>query len=169
MNILQQFLETVQYRLTDAWEHQWESYHEAQVLGCVNDYAAFNVVFLREDQTVIEITVSSELGADTVAAYRWINPDYRDAIFAEAAKRGVDRNYAHDGCSYIDLDVVEDVLTKGKAMLANEEFDTRVQVPLDLGDDILFELFKMAHEQDITFNEFMTNVLKKAIDEKSDN
>lgn len=165
MNILQQFLNAIQYRITDAWEHQWASYEGAQALGCSNDFASMNVVFSREDQTVIEITVSSEMEAETQAAYRWMNPSYRDAIFAEADKRGVDRNEAFEGCLYIDLEVIDDVLEKGTAMLANAKYDPRILVPLEMGDHQLLELFKAAHEKDLTLNQYMEDALKRAISE----
>lgn len=165
MDILQQFLIAIQYRITDAWEHQWSAYKGAQALGCINEFAAMTVVFSREDQTVIEITVSSEMEAETEAAYRWMNPDYRDAIFAEADQRGVDCNEAFEGCEYIDLEVVDDVLEKGVAMLANTKYDPRIQIPLDLEDHQLLELFKAAHERDITFNQYMEEVLEKVISE----
>lgn len=163
MNILQQFLDAIQYRITDAWEHQWPSYQGAQVLGCANKFAYMSVVFSREDQEVIEITVSSELDAVAHAAYRWTNPVFKEAIDEEADRRGIDHDEAFEGCKYIDLETVEDVLEKGQAMLANAAFDPRVQVPLDLEDAHLLELFKKAHEQDITFNQFMENALKKVI------
>lgn len=165
MNILQQFLNAIQYRITDAWEHQWDSYEGAQALGCTNEFAAMTIVFSREDQTVIEITVSSEMEAEAQAAYRWMNPSYRDAIFAEADQRGIDRNEAFEGCQYIDLEVVDDVLEKGTAMLANAKYDPRVQIPLDMGDHQLLELFKAAHEKDVTLNQYMEDVLKRVISE----
>jgi hypothetical protein len=169
MSILEKFLNAIQYRITDAWEHQWTSYQQAQVLGCVNEFAAFNVAFRRSDQTVIEITATSEMEADENVAYRWINPDFRDEIFKEADTRRIDRTQAFEGCQYIDLEVVDDILEKGVAMLANEKFDPRVIVPLDLDDDQLLVLFKMAHERDITFNQFLAEILLNAVEEsKSD-
>lgn len=163
MTILEQFLDAIQYRINDAWEHQWASYEGAQVLGCTNEYASMNVVFSRYDQTVIEITVVSELEAETQVAYRWLNPDYLEAIMAEADNRGINRNQALERMDYVDLDVVEDVLEKGQAMLANAKFDPRIQVPLDLEDHELLELFKMAHGRDITLNALMEEIILKAV------
>jgi hypothetical protein len=39
-------------------------------------------------------------------------------------------------------------------------------VPLTLGDDEMFELMKMAHEQDITLNELVERLLRRVIDEE---
>lgn len=163
MNILEQFLNAIQYRINDAWEHQWASYKGAQVLGCINDYASMNVVFRREDQTVIEMTAVSELKADQNKAYRWTNPDFKDEIHAEAMSRNIDHSLAFDDCQYVDLDVIEDLLEKGQAMLANEKFDPRIQVPIELDDETLLAAMKAAHELDITFNQYMERALLNII------
>lgn len=170
MNILQQFLDAIQYRINDAWEHQWTSYEGAQVLGCDNEFATMSVAFKREDQTVISITVASGLEAQETIAYRWINPDYNDAIVAEADRRRLNHNEAFEGCDYIELEVVDDILEKGVAMLSNSKFDPRIQIPLDLDDDTLLVLFKKAHKRDISFNQLMNEILIEAVDElDSDN
>jgi hypothetical protein len=163
MNILEQFLKAVEYKITDAWQHQWKSYNDAQVLGCENEFASMSIMYDRRDQTVIEISVSTELEARAQHAYRWLNPDYRDAIMAEADSRGVNKMQAFDGLDYIDLDVVEDILEKGKALLANEVFDTRVQIPLEFSEEELMRYFRMAHERDITLNQLISEALMRVI------
>jgi hypothetical protein len=46
---------------------------------------------------------------------------------------------------------------------AGEDYDTRVSVPLTVPDDVLFELMKRAHEQDVTLNQLVEEVLWTAI------
>jgi predicted HicB family RNase H-like nuclease len=41
-----------------------------------------------------------------------------------------------------------------------------VSVPLELEDDKMFELMRMAHEQDITLNQLVENILRNMIAEK---
>jgi len=43
--------------------------------------------------------------------------------------------------------------------------DGRQEVPLDLTDAELLVLFKMAHEADMTFNNFVEKVLKDYLDQ----
>jgi len=43
--------------------------------------------------------------------------------------------------------------------------DGRQEVPLDLTDAELLVLFKMAHEADMTFNNFVEKVLKDFLDQ----
>ena len=42
--------------------------------------------------------------------------------------------------------------------------DNRVEIPLDLSDQELLVLFKLAHEQDLTFNQFVEKVLTEFIE-----
>jgi predicted HicB family RNase H-like nuclease len=49
---------------------------------------------------------------------------------------------------------------------AGEDYDTRVSVPLELEDELMFELMKMAHEQDLTLNEFVEQLLRRVIEEE---
>lgn len=169
MSILEQFLEAIEYRINDAWEHQWASYTNGQTLSSSNQFGTMSVVFDRETQTVIEITATTELEARKQCAYRWMNPDFKDAIYEEAGRRNVSPTEAFERMDYIDLEVVEDVLEKGKAILADEEFDERVQVPLDLDSDVLLELMIMAHNRDITFNQLIEEALLKVIAETQPN
>jgi hypothetical protein len=75
---------------------------------------------------------------------------------------------AWDGVDYVDLEEDNDFIQKALAIKAGENYDTRVSVPLTVPDDVLFKLMKRAHEQDITLNELIEEVLWTAIrDEKS--
>ena len=41
--------------------------------------------------------------------------------------------------------------------------DCRETIDIDIDDDTLFKLMKMAHEKDITFNKFVEEALRVAI------
>ena len=71
---------------------------------------------------------------------------------------------AWDDVDYVDLEVADDFIQKCLAIKAGEDYDTRVSVPLELDDDILFDLMKMAHEQDITLNQMVEQLLRRVID-----
>ena len=70
---------------------------------------------------------------------------------------------AWDDVDYVDLETNDDWLEKAEAIFAGEDYDTRVQVPVDFSDEDLLEYMKMAHDMDITFNEFVERALIKAI------
>jgi hypothetical protein len=42
--------------------------------------------------------------------------------------------------------------------------DNRVEIPLDLSDEELLVLFKQAHEADLTFNQFVEQVLTEFLE-----
>ena len=70
---------------------------------------------------------------------------------------------AWDDVNYVDLEEDDDFIQKSLSIKAGEDYDTRVSVPLTVPDDVLFELMKRAHEQDITLNELVEGVLWDAI------
>ena len=73
-------------------------------------------------------------------------------------------NQAWDDVEFTELEVDDDFIQKALAIKAGEGYDTRVSVPLDLEDDLLFELMKKAHEQDITLNQMVEQVLREVIE-----
>jgi hypothetical protein len=50
------------------------------------------------------------------------------------------------------------------AIVAGEEYDTRVSIPIDLPEAELMVLFKLAHEADMTFNDFVEQVLREQLE-----
>jgi hypothetical protein len=92
-----------------------------------------------------------------------MNSDYSDAYIAESKQRNVDPNQAWDDVKWIDLEVEEDFLEKALAMFNGEKFDKRVQVPLELDDHLMMQLFMEAHKRDITLNQMVEEVLRKVI------
>lgn len=44
--------------------------------------------------------------------------------------------------------------------------DGKVDIELDLEDDLLFELMIRAHQQDITLNQMIENILTRVIEER---
>ena len=75
-------------------------------------------------------------------------------------------NVAWDGVEYTDLEVDDDFIQKCLAIKSGEEYDTRVSVPLELEDDLMFELMKKAHERDITLNQMVQEILREVIDQE---
>ena len=52
-------------------------------------------------------------------------------------------------------------MEKAQAIVNGTEYDTRVQVPLELDDDTMFQMMRMAHERDLTLNEFVEDLLRE--------
>ena len=74
---------------------------------------------------------------------------------------------AWDDVEFTELEVDDDFIQKALAIKAGEEYDTRVSIPLELEDDLLFELMKQAHERDITLNQMVEQVLREVIEKEN--
>ena len=117
---------------------------------------SFALVFDTVTQEVYEATVCDY---NKNNCYRIINPDYKDDYIYEAESRNVDHSQAYDEVSYIDLDVDEDFIEKAIAILNGQPYDERVIISFNLPDDMTFILMMQAHEEDITFNQLIENIL----------
>jgi hypothetical protein len=95
-----------------------------------------------------------------------INQDFAKKMATEATKRDVDRDQAWDDVNYTELEVDDDFIQKCLAIREGEDYDTRVSVPLTLEDDEMFQLMKMAHEQDVTLNQLVEQLLRRVIEEQ---
>jgi hypothetical protein len=161
---LKDFMETVGYRVTEGSQYMWHCYGEhAYRLDYWNqqqDGHSVSIVFDTRTHVVYE---ASAYDYANDRAYRLINPDYVEAHRAEARSRDVDEDQAWDDVDYTSLEVEEDFLEKARAIVEGRVYDTRVKVPITLDDSELFELMKMAHERDVTFNQLVESMLREVI------
>lgn len=153
--------EALDHKIVGGSEHQWSCWDNARFLDYESEYAHASVIFNTMTQEVYCAEVNDKL--DEVKPYRWLNPAFKDAYINEAKERNVDPNLAWDDKTWYDLETREDWLTKARAIMQGEDFDRRVEVPLDLDDDTLFKLFMMAHENDLTLNKMVEIVLQETI------
>jgi hypothetical protein len=162
MLTLPEFLELIDHRITGGSEFQWQCYGDhAQCIESDGANYSFSVVFDRDDQVVYEVTVCDYAND---RAYRMIDPDFKSGHDSEAADRDVPANQAWDEVLYVDLEVDDDFIQKGLAIRDGNAYDTRVEVELDLDDDLLFGLMKLAHQKDITLNQLIEQILREMID-----
>jgi len=150
------------YRITSGSEYKWNCYPSAKLLDFESEYATISVVFNSDKQMVYEITTAPK--NDKHRPYRWIDPDYIDFYIKESNYRGIDTKLAWDDVQYIDLETEEDILKKTEAIFNGENFDTRIEVAIELDDDTWLELAKQAHKHDITINKMVEKVLQHCID-----
>ena len=164
MITLKQWMETCGYRITEGSEYGWNCYgYDAYSLDSWNgdqNGHTMSIVFDTKTQEVYEVYVCDYMRK---RAYRLINPEYKEAHDNEVKERSID-DEAYDNVKFVDLETVEDFIEKAEAIVNDEEYDTRVQVPLTLPDDSLFQLMKLAHERDITLNQMVEALLRDAID-----
>lgn len=164
MLTLKEWMEVADYRISEGSDYQWQSYGpNAYIMTSWNgehDGYSFSIYFDTKTQVVYEVQAHDYKNE---RAYRIINLDFKEDNRLEALNRKIDNDEAWDDVSYIDLEEDDDFISKCLAIKAGEDYDTRVSVPLDLEDDILFDLMKLAHSQDITLNELVESILEDAI------
>lgn len=165
MITLKEFMEIIDYKITEGSEFGWNCYgpyaYRLDSWNQDHEGHTFSIVFDTRTQTVYE---TSAYDYSRNRAYRLINSDYKKAYYDEAEERYEDAKQAWDDVNYVDLEVDDDYIQKCLAIKDGEDYDTRVSVPLDLPDDQLFELMKLAHEKDMTLNQLVEEALRTAID-----
>jgi len=165
---IKEWMELVDYKITEGSDYGWACYGPNSFrLDSWNGVHgkggySFSIVFSTKSQKVYEVSICDYTND---RAYRMINPKFQEKHRKEAMDRGVNLNEAWDDVNYIDLDVDDDFIQKALAVRAGEEYDTRVQVPVDFTDAELLQYMKIAHNRDITFNELVEDALRHAISE----
>lgn len=164
MITLKEWMEVVNYRITEGSDFMWDCYgpnsYSLDSWSGSQDGHSFTVIFDTKTQVVYEVQ-SHDYRAQR--AYRLVNPDFASERNIESADRNVALNEAWDGVDYIDLEEDDDWFQKALAIEAGEDYDTRVTIPLDLDEHEMFTLMKMAHERDLTLNEFVEEILREQL------
>jgi hypothetical protein len=165
MITLKEWMELIDYKITEGSEYTWQCYglsaYSLDSWDGAHDGHSFTIVFDKNDQTVYEVQAHDFLHS---RAYRMINPEYK----SQQAKEVSDRNCgdeAWDDVEYVDLEVDDDFIQKCLAIREGEDYDTRVSMPIDFTDEELLKYMKLAHERDMTFNQFVEEALRQAIED----
>jgi hypothetical protein len=168
MITIKEWMELTDCKITEGSDYGWDCYGPySYTLDSWNGVHgkggySFSIVFSTKSQKVYEVSMCDYTNN---RAYRMINPKFQKKHAREAEIRNVNLNEAWDEINYIDLDVDDDFIQKALAIRAGEDYDTRVQVPVDFSDEDLLKYMKMAHDRDMTFNEFIEEALRHALEE----
>ena len=165
MLTLKEWMEIVDYRITEGSTYGWQCFgHNVYQLDSWNgdlDGHSFTITFVTKTQEVYQVE-AHDFRNDR--AYRMINPDYALAHATETTTRGVS-DEAWEDVNYVDLEADDDFMQKALAIAAGEDYDTRVSIPIDFTDEELLKYMKLAHDRDMTFNQFIEEALRAAIEE----
>lgn len=157
MLTLKEWMELAQYRITEGSDYYnsryGDSIYSLDSWNGEQDGYSFTIIFDTRTQKVFEVQAHD---------YQH-NRAYR--MFAEgfAAPVGEDEN-AWDDLKYVTLEEDDDFIQKSLAIREGKDYDTRVSVPVDFTDEELLKYMKMAHERDMTFNQFVEEALREAIE-----
>lgn len=167
MITLKDFMETVDYRITEGSKYGWNCFGANAY--CLDSWSGYDdsdheysisVIFDTATQDVYQFDAHDYVRQ---RSYRWLHPDYVNAHRDEACERNVDASEAWDEVKFVDLETREDMLEKARAIVAGRNYDTRVSIPVDIPDHVLFTLMKSAHERDITLNQLFEEIITDAI------
>lgn len=151
------------YNITGGEQFMWNCYPDARYMSLSSENAEVSVIYSTVDQTVYEATVDLAVGVEAsgLSSYRWLDPEWKAAYEAEAKSRNCDPKIAYDDVEWVDLEVEDDFLSKARDMFDGKfDFDKRVQIDIDLPDDLILFIAKKAHELDITFNQYIAQILE---------
>jgi hypothetical protein len=162
MITLKDFMQVTDYRITEGSDYGWSCYgNNAYTLDSWNgDNDKGHSIVVTFDRVTQEVYEAQIHDYRNERGYRLFNPAYKAAHDAEAESRNVSHKEAWDEVDYVDLDVDSDFMEKAAAVVADEDYDTRIKISVDLPEEDLFALMKMAHEKDVTFNSFLESVLR---------
>jgi hypothetical protein len=169
---LKQWMEVVKYRISEGGEYGWTCYGpNAHALsawsGPENDVWSANVVFDTKTTVVYEVSVCDYVKN---RAYRIIHPEHVDEYHECEEKLTCSDRFdeAWDDVTYTDLDLDEDWLEKAKAIVEGREYDTRIQMPINLSNKEFLTLAELAHESDVTLNQMIERILLEAMTERGE-
>ncbi len=152
MITLKEWMEVANYRITEGGDYF--AYGGAYALTSWSgdqDGYSIEIIFSPRTQEVYEVQACDYKHN---RAYRLVHGDYRDEKLNDEA---------WDDTKWIDLESDDDWIQKALAIVAGEDYDTRVTIPLDLPEAELMVLFKAAHAEDMTFNDFVEKVLREKL------
>lgn len=161
MSTYDEYFEIIKCKVSTGTEYSWNCYGEtAYEFSCESpddiEYT-ISMVFDTTDKTVYELTA---LDYENGGYYRWVHPDFKDALYDECETRGVEFHTAFDNTDYCDIEL--DVFLRKAAHIVDgvtKFIDNYVLVPLDIPDDMLFILMTKAHEADVTLNAYIEQIL----------
>lgn len=163
---LKDWMEVVEYRITEGSEYCWKCYgynvYQLDSWNGEQEGHSFTIIFDTKTQEVYEVQAHDYRNN---RAYRLINPNFATQQMKESSDRNISGNEAWDEVDYIDLETEEDWVEKARAIAAGINYDTRISMPIDFTDEELLKYMKVAHERDITFNQFIEEALRSAINE----
>jgi hypothetical protein len=152
MITLKEWMEVANYRITEGGDYF--AYGGAYALTSWSgdqDGYSIEIIFSPRTQEVYEVQACDYKHN---RAYRLVHGDYRDEKLNDEA---------WDDVNWVDLESDDDWIQKALSIVAGEDYDTRVTIPLDLPEAELMVLFKAAHEADMTFNDFVEKILREKL------
>jgi hypothetical protein len=162
MSNIARYMEAIDHQITGGAKHEWDCYPNARFIDSETDLVHVGAIVDARADVIYEVYFN--LADYSGSPYRWTNPEFREDKMLEAERRGITFENMLGDEPYVELEKLDDILDKIFLAARGLEFDTRVEVDVELSEADQLALFRMAHERDITFNEFLNEVLSLYVD-----
>lgn len=153
MLTLKEWMELVDYRITEGGDYNLFSDNAYALSSWNGDHNGYSLEIIFDTKTQV-VYCAEACDYKHQRAYRLFHPDYKNVDQTKEAWDDVD---------WCDLEADDDFIQKSLAIVAGEDYDTRVSIPIDLPDHELMAIFKMAHEADMTFNDYVEKILREKL------
>lgn len=165
---LEDVLKIVEYKMTGADKFLWNCYGpDTRVIDIANkDDDELGSFIINTKNEVLEVNLSYEYGKKPLF-YRWIKPEFKQAVLDEAASRNVDMKFFIDDIVVVDLETETDCLEKMTALYNRLPVDETIEWDIKLETDLIEQIQKMADENKLSFNEQFNQILKIMVEHKS--
>jgi hypothetical protein len=154
------WLKLVSYKIVDSSKWCWLCFgpnvHFLSA-GSADDGFYASIIFDTSKDTVYQVEITDYRNN---RCYQMTNPDYNEAYQNERRQRnnhdyGLDDHSLDQPTICIELEIVNDFMTKAAAIVAGEQYDSQIQFPLETLKDDLLILLLAAHSSNMTFNEYI--------------
>lgn len=161
---LQEYITATENKISEGCDYQWNCFGMKPFMITTYFENANTEATAIYDRKTLDVFSVEFLDNDSNTIYRYLDHKYKDAYYAECESRGIDPKNEFDLFKIREVIVEADILNKINCSALGDEYDTRIKVPLDLPDPLLFDLMKLAHEKDVTLNELITGAIASSIE-----
>jgi hypothetical protein len=165
---IKQWMELANFRITEGSDYCWSCFgpnaYSLDAWDGDNENGwSLCIVFDNKTQAVYQVEAHDYKREN---AYRYTNPDFREAYDAETKARNAMHYDEFEDYKITDLEVQDDWESKAFSICNYADYDEGILVPLDFTDEELLPIFKLAHEANMSFNDYVCMALRRLIDER---
>ena len=167
MITLNQWLECINYRVSEGTKYTWACFPNAYILDYWNgSTVSSSAIFNPDTKTVFCVEVFDYTNN---RAYRFFNDDSA-TVYAKFVKDNekIDCAWCEDvdghedkQIKFIDLEVAGDFIEKCMAIIAGKEYDARILVPLILDKQTLEQLIAHAELNNVSLDSLVNSIMEK--------
>lgn len=152
-----QIAKLVQFNFTEVTQFLWNSFgpnikaFDFECPSLISDSNLFGTIYVNHKGDVLYGNISIT-HSDSYLSHMWVHPEFIQPFIKEHEDRG----FPFNNEQAIILDSSQDFISKLKEHTESPEGN----ITVELDDDVILYITKAAHEQDITFNDMVNQILE---------